>query len=365
MGASGGGTGGQFVFPYAAPDAAGSPTRWYTEMVQDVGAMILAAQAAASPYNGESVPDPDTYMGTSVTNTQKEINDHYTLLDAIDESSSYTTFMSDLVTEIASDFPAIDIASTVVSVHTAERTAVSPAMDAALTAAAAAIADTPISGLVTAFESRIQDQYLKAAARHVAMMADIGAVNSSAFVWGLSMVEVEFEKAVEEYSAKLDLEAFRDYMNLYMDTFKSTFHENVGNYAMLTANRNAKRDQMIISGASDLVRAYMWKHNANLDAAKLQTEANRIRYVAKAEEARDQLQIDVHDSLYDFELFAYGGNLLAAAGGAAQTPPHLSKMSSALSGAAAVGGIAAAIPGVGLPIVAGATLIGGIAGALS
>lgn len=355
----GGGTSGSFVFPYDTN--VGSSTYWYKEMVQDVGTFIIAAQAANSPYYGETVPDPDTYMGTaSAGMTQKEVSDLFTLVGAMVDTTDYAAFITSLVSQLAASFPTLTITTDVAAIHTAERSAIDSAMTAALAAAATAVAGSPVAALVTAFAARARSQYLKAMARHASSMADIGAVNSSAFVFGLASIDNELLNDTNLYHAGLDMEVYKQYFSIYMQTFGETFKSHIASYAAIKQMREGHKDAFIMSGAGDLSRMYMGRINSNINMTQLQAEVNRIRYVAQSEKARDQLSIDVHDATWDFDLFTYGGNLLAAAGGAAMMPPKMSKAQSALGGAATGASVGAAVGGIPGAAVGG--LIGGVAG---
>jgi len=356
-GVGGGGTSGAMSLPYSSSVI--SPNGQYTSWIcDDLDGMINAAEAAATPYNGETTPDPDDLMDvTAATRTQYEVSDQFTLVEAIDVDGDIRGFIEEMVAEVdeADTFPSIT--TDVAAIHTAERTSISSAMTAALTAAATAVAATPIADMVTAYEARIKKQYLRGMARHASYMADIGAVNSTAFAFGMAAIERDMLDNVDFYDASLDLETYKQHISTYIQAFNSTFSAHLSGYM----TRKSHRDQAIMYGTGEMTQLYMNKINANYNATHLQAEVNRIRHVAKVEEHQNQLDLDVKDSLWDFELHTFGANMLAAAGGAAVVPPQMSKMSSAIGGAMAGGALGSvAMPGVGTIVGGAVGLIAGI-----
>ena len=363
-GVGGGGTSGAMSLPYSSSDT--SPNGQYTAWIcSDLDALIDAGEAAATPYASETSPDPDTFMdATAATRTQKEMTDQFTLVEAIDEDGDVRGFIEQMVSEVDESDTFPSITTDVAAIHSAERTSISSAMTAALAAAETAVADTPIADMVTAYEARIKKQYLRSMARHASHMADIGAVNSTAFAFGMAAIEREMLDDVDFYDASLDLETYKQHVGLYIETFNSTFRAHLGGYI----TRKTTRDQAIMAGAAEMTNLYLNKIRFNHDATHLQTEINRIRHVAAVEEHQNQLDIDVKDSLWDLELHTFGANMLAAAGGAAVTPPKMSKASSAIGGAAAGAalgaGAASVIPGLGTAVGAGVGAAVGLIGGL-
>jgi hypothetical protein len=101
--------------------------------------------------------------------------------------------------------------------------------------------------------------------------------------------------------------------------------------------------------------------------SQMTTEANRIKIVAKKEEAGVNLEIDESAATWDLEIFQHGANLLASIGGGTMIPNEKKKstFSSALGGAmmgAAAGGYMAAGTAMGGPVGA---VLGGVLGAAS
>ena len=154
-------------------------------------------------------------------------------------------------------------------------------------------------------------------------MRDINAVVSSAFVIGRALIEENQDRQVAKYSADLHRKAFSD----------------------------------------DAMRVIELKLNAQQSASAMAVEANRIKIVAKKEEADTVMKIDMKDALWDLETFQYGSNVLASIGGGTVDPgaKEPSTAQSVIGGAMAGAAAGAMIPGASLLTA----LIGGVLGAAS
>jgi len=359
----GGGTG-ALAFPYSEWDY--EPTGRYSEWVAEIADYIAAIQESDSPYYGLTPPDPEDYLGSTAAGmAQKELNDHFTLIEALDADADFNTFFENAIAEAdkSASFPAISIASDVSAIHTAERSAISSAIDAALSAAADAVAGTPISGMVTAYENKIKKQYLRAMARLASSMADINAVNSSAFIFGMASINRQLIESINQYAATLDLETYKQYSAMYIQAFTTTFQSHLAGHVGLKQMREQSRDRSILVGFQNMMQYNLSKSQMNFTATHLQTELSRIRYQSQNMEFDKALDLDVRDSVWDLTLYTHGANMLASSGGAALVPDEMSPaqqvMSGALTGAsigASVGGPLGAGIGAGLGALVSAFL---------
>lgn len=336
----GGGTSGGFAFPNAAGEE--NPTAIYRHWLVDSGeiaSLITAAQSADTPYTNETVPDPDTYMNAlKATRTQHRMNIFEREVDELDVEENFASFVDNAVDKIDDgvSFPTIDISDDVTSVHSAERSAISSAMTAAVAVAATAVADTPIADMVTAYENRIKKQYLRAISRMASNMADIGAVNSTAFAFGMAAINRDMLNDVDFYDSSLDVKTYEMYTTKYMDAFIDAFKEHLSSYIMLEKNRKSDRNRTIIDGAKTMAAMLSNRMNLHYTAAHLQAEINRMRYTAKSKEQMDQIHLSQQEATWDLELYTYGANMLAASGGAAVLPPRMSTFEMIVSSAASV-----------------------------
>jgi len=345
------------------PDAKGweNPTAVYSSwIVEKVAPLIASATSENSPYynEGANIPDPDDLMGNSGSEqTQYRLNQTIGDITAIDQEDYYEAFIDKAVEEAYKSGVFPSITSDVENIHSSERASITEAVNAAITAAKAAIADTPIEDMIDAYEDKIKDEYLRGIGRLASSMADINAVNSSAFVFGIAILNKELLRSVNEYAKALELETFRSYISLYVSTFSQTFLGHLSGYV----DRNKAKDSLILSGAKDMSYILFNKINAENIATRLQGEFNRVRHVALREKHRDGVAYDARDAFYDFEVYQRGFNMLAAAGAAALQPTPLTPAQSVLGGA-----VTGAEVGAGIGFLAGnapGALIGGGIGA--
>ena len=157
-------------------------------------------------------------------------------------------------------------------------------------------------------------------------MQTVRAVMTSAFTIGEALLTADAQRDVDKFEADLK----RD-------------NEKIKNTLISTST-----DSMLASLAQEVT--------ANQNLAATTIEANRIKIVAKHEKNETNIVIEEKEELWDFELYTFAGNMLAAIAGAAsatsgkKVSTGQSVLGGAMSGAAAgasVGGPwGAAIGGV-------------------
>lgn len=353
----GGGTTNNIGFPSSTNSA--TPTGIYTDwIVDDLAVMIAAAMLSPSPYASETVPNHDSIYGTSAETIQASIVAFRAIVNNLDEENDFADHVSAAITQAALAYPSTSVATDMLAIHSAERSSISTAITAALTAAAAVVAGTPIAGMVTAYETKIKKQYHAAISRLSSGMADINAVNSSAFIWGLSGIERELLDGIAGYTAGLEYEAYKTAFNAYMDAFKTTFQYHLSYHGTKTTARDNFLSQSV-SYIGNLVQA---KIARQFDIMIKQSELNMLIHNSNLTEYNRNLELEVEDTLWDWKLYAFGGNMLAAAGGAVTIPKQMSEGAQALSGAFSGASIAALIPGVGAVGILGGAVIGMLTG---
>ena len=190
------------------------------------------------------------------------------------------------------------------------------------------LSDSRIDDAVDEFSLDLGDRLIaEVLPRFEAGMRDINAVVSSAFAIGRGIIEDGQTRQVAKYSADLHLKAFGD----------------------------------------DALRLIALKLEYQKFLSHMTVEANRIKIVAKKEEADANLDIMESAATWDLNVFQHGANLLASIGGGVVVPDEKKKsqMSSAiggaLSGAAAGAMIGSAVPGIGTGIGAAAGAVLGAA----
>jgi len=170
---------------------------------------------------------------------------------------------------------------------------------------AATLVDAAVDDVVDEYSDDLGDRLTsEVLPRFRSGMRDINAVVSSAFVLGQAIIEASQTRQVAGFSSGIHLKV----IDLRLDYQKALTHYTI--------------------------------------------EANRIKIVAKKEEAEVNLEIDEADASWDLEVFQHGANMLAGIGGGVANPQKKKKnqMASAIGGAmtgAAAGAMVGASYGAG------------------
>jgi hypothetical protein len=185
--------------------------------------------------------------------------------------------------------------------------------------------------------------------RFEAGMRDIGAVVSSAFPIGKSIIDKTVVDQTAKLAADIALQTgkYSGELRLQLAKFAADMHTKMFNESAIAIVQ--------------LKLQYQYQLSA------LTIEANRLKIVAKKEETDTNLKIEEADATWDLEMFKYGSNVLGSiAGTAVNQGSNLhtgsgvgSAIGGALSGAAAGAMLGAMKGGPGGPIGAA---IGGVLG---
>lgn len=215
-----------------------------------------------------------------------------------------------------------------------------------------AISEAIIAADITAFSDQLTDEMnTKTLPRFRRGMQDINAVVSSAFPIGEAVIEAFRGRDVAKYSSILRLEVAKT-------------------NAEIRVRSDSDYKRMYVEASNQMLHLMLQRISWQEGVVRTTIESNRIKIVAKKEQADVNAEIDVHDALWDIELFQHGANLLGAIGGGTSGVNKPSRAQSAiggaLSGAAAGAMTGAQIGAAGGPIGAvGGAVIGGIAGIAS
>lgn len=361
----------------------GSGTIKYPAYMQDqhelwldnVAALITGAQAAPSPYNGAVAYDPDDYLDNIETEFALVKNDIDGLEPIADWEDMYTNAKS--YTDALYSEPTLrnllnsvgdSIKTRVESLLGSGTTTVLSAVVTAIQEAVEqSISNTSINTAVTAFEKRSRGDMLVAIGRYSGAMYDIGAVNVTGFAIGNALLEAEHLRNVNDYKAKLEMDnrnvVTQYFVTLYNSLLDSYIRANLvmrgEDIAQLMTNK--KDRQMLLLQAIDTMTKTMLSKSSLLgDKLSRRVEAARVGILAKTEQTNKDLELDIMDSKWDFDVLMYGGNVLGSIAGAAHNVDRpMSTGQSMLSGALSGAGAGAALGPWG---AAGGAVAGAIAG---
>jgi len=318
----------------------------------NVGASLIEVLNSMMGLYGNPYYDPST--GTEqaydpslrVLGMDSKVSDYISRItsDATFETTKFGSLISKAITEAANAYPNnIDLASSIAL-----------AISSAMQEATDLVADVNIDNMVTEYENESKPQHLRNVSRFAAGMADINAVQSSAFVIGMALMENQFSKEVSRFRAQIKAELFSKTVMKAADATASAY-----------INRYATRDGFIAQAVNMMHAIFAMYLNAHDEAMKVGVETERMSLVAEKEQKDRQLEIDVAFARWDADTLQFAGNFIAALSGGVMAPigQKPSTAQSALGGALSG---AAAGAATGNPILAGVgAVLGGIGGALS
>ena len=115
-----------------------------------------------------------------------------------------------------------DIAGDIMAAVLNARTAASQVISDAIMSSADAIDNDKVRAAVTNFRKRALTTHLRGINRFAGGMADINAVNGSAFIIGMALMEGEFTNKVSDFQANLEIELYRSALPLFVQAFQNT-----------------------------------------------------------------------------------------------------------------------------------------------
>lgn len=266
----------------------------------------------------------------------------------------------------------------------------------------------PFDDIVQAFERRNQRTFARSVNQFTAGMADINAVQSSAFVFGMASLESDRMQDVAEFESQLKLQTYTQILPQYISEFSLNLFkylqsqlQDISQYATVYANnlqsynsyfnalmqtqaelfvqkfnRHAQEQgvqdrvaltsqyqiyQQAINGMSQLVgRNIEYEHGT----AALKAEIGRLEVAAMNDHGDRVIDIKAKEVDHPLMVFQHGFNALASVtGGTVGFPKEANKAQSAIGGALS-GAAAGMMSGGGNPLAIGAgALLGFGAGA--
>lgn len=306
--------------------------------------MMRNSLAAASPYSGETAYDPDTDLAA----VQSRIATWVSNVDAFDSEADWLSALTQARANVGtSTFPlanVFDMLETTVFSEIA-------------TNITALVSSTIITNRVSAFTTRTAADWQTRVAQFVAPMAELNAVMTSSYVWGLAFMHNQRQAEINDYQREIEQQVYNTALQIMLQGQIST-----------GAQRVLTRDQLMAQGTEHMLQDRLAVQGVVGQTAHLTADSLRGQIVAKQEEAARNLQIDVEDADWDYRILQHGANFLASINGAPLIPKPPSQFQSVLSGAvggaasgAAIGSVVPGLgTGIGAAIGAGIGLIGSL-----
>jgi len=144
--------------------------------------------------------------------------------------------------------------------------------------------------IVRQFDESQRPALMRAVGRFSAGMADIGAINSSAYIIGLALMENEHLRQIARVNADLALQ------------------------------EKQRKNNMVLQAVAMMMQELQFRSDLERVATSLNTEIRRITIVAHSEFLSRDLEIASKDASWNLEIWQYASNLLAAVQGGTSIP---------------------------------------------
>ena len=257
-------------------------------MTSSIIDLMDTAQTAASPYDSESAFNPNAALTLATDSPLKRASTQFdsadTLISAITATTDWGTYFDTATTKLGDATFISNLQTLVTSLLSSVNTILSNAN---------------ITNVVTQFENNKKTRFLRDVGVWSAGMADINAVNTSSFIIGLALQQIEFSNSVDNFESQLKL-----------GLFDKMLSNAVGSFLKLHAVNIAQGPELI-------ARLQQMKASLLTDLSKIKLELEKLIIVSKKEQVDKDLAIDVDEALWDLEVYMYGANMLGSISGAA------------------------------------------------
>lgn len=354
---SGGGSAGTVEFPAHIEDIhkemfgySGSAKALTTDM-SDV--LNTALGTGGNPYENATAYNPYPEIRSS----RNRFDDYLELVEDLDEQEDYATILAKAIEEVDADgvLSNIDIDTIVSDAGTDAGTE----LTAAINAAVDAINEDVIQDVINAHAERVEYQRTRSMRRFNASMADINAVQSSAFILGQALIEAEHLQEVQQMDADLTQQTYSAALEVHVNLYREQLRAEL----QAAVLEKQTRDRYVIASTSTMIQILQGKISLQQAATELRSEIDRLAIIAQREYEAAETDLDVGFATWDLEVWQYGANLLSSPNGSASMiPKKPSQAQTAMSGALKGAAAGAALGPWGA--VAGLA-IGGIGGAIA
>ena len=293
---------------------------------------IMDAAVGSSPFAALTAFNPDT----DITAYETAVSGFDTIIAGIDEEVDWDSFFTQVETSVGTLAPVTSI----------------PDLDI----------DDYVDDDVDAFSDQLDDEVTsKVLPRFEGGMRNIGAVLSSAFVIGESLIEGFRTRDVAKHGSALRID-----LGVKNDELNAMIAKENARIAMENNRAAIEIKRLHLDGASQILRFALARYSWEESYARMVVEARRIKIVAKKEETDTNRLIDEADARWDLGVFQYGANMLASISGGTMIPrePERNVTASTLGGAMS-GAAAGAMVGAQTGAVTGpqGAVIGAVLGA--
>lgn len=304
---------------------------------------VMNASFLDNPFENLSYTDPSTDFDA----VESEFGELQTEVDALDNETDYGGIVDAVVAKLDTSgvLDSIDVSSFV----SAPRTEADAEIGAAVAKAVDLVDDRTILNLVKNFEKRTDYIRDRARRRFSGQMADINAINSSAYLFGLALIEAQSMQSVSDFHSDTTRQQFAQNVDAHIQVYRQQFAA----YIDVAVRSKIIREQLLGQHTQNVISMLYQNVTFKQALSQILAEIKRVRTVAEAEYVGNTGDLNKNFSLWDFEVFDIGSRVLGGLGGGTYIPKAASKTSSAIGGALGGAAKGATIGAAGGPISAG------------
>lgn len=260
--------------------------------------MKALIDGAGSPYDGEVPYNPDN----DISSNQSRYNTYNTGVTGLNHQADWQAVVGTARSKLdeSATYPKIDLVSNDIATN---------AIANAIALATSIIAGSAISDQVTAYENKVVPRFLRSVNRFASGLADIGAVNSSAFIIGMALLESDVNADVNKYDADLSGQVFN-----------AIAVEGTKTVLQTAATQRQHRNIQLAEASTLMMEALNRKIASGAQATALQLALSQDKVQSKLQQNLRQVELDVLDSQWDLEVMAKGGQILGAPGSGTYIP---------------------------------------------
>lgn len=319
--------------------------------------MDNALGLGGDPYLDYSYDDPSDDMDevdTAITSFKDKVGD-------LNYGDDWSGIVDDVISKIDEDgvLKNVDTDGIVSALKEQNEEALTDAINFAVSN----IDEEILDDLVKQFDRRSAYAKSRSIRQFTGQMADINAVQSSAFLFGLALIESEHIQSVNEFNKEITKQSYDQMIQQYLTFLTNRIEQEI----QVKMNEKQIRDQIVGNNIQLVLTQMNQEVTYEQQIAQLIGELKRLKFVINQEYVSNSADLDAMSATWDFKVYEYGVSYLGGIGGGTRLPDRPSKAASAIGGALSGAGAGAmqgaAIGAAGGPIGAtGGAALGALMG---
>lgn len=280
--------------------------------------MNSALGTGGNPWESHSITDP----ASDIADIKNRYDSVESSVDNLDKEADWKSIVDSAVQKVdeAGVLNEVDMSPLVDAARSSANTAIEKAIDNALKV----IDGDIVESVVDQFEKKSNKQKNKILNRFNATMADVNAVQSSAYIFGMAIIEAEHLQQVDEFQSKTKLQL----LSQNLQTFAQIYSNEIQSRLRAEILNKSNRDQLIESASQLMARMLIQNNQLKTWSVESLRDIKRIDIMATQEFEIKDADLDYKFARWDFEVFTNGVQALGGIGQGTYKPPEPSRVMS-------------------------------------